>query len=59
VIIINETPWQRQEDVFSFTYPDCSAALLNLRQPPQSIISPIEQYHQAYNEAKDKVVSLL
>ncbi|MBA6390546.1 HDOD domain-containing protein [Colwellia sp. BRX10-3] len=55
----NETPWQRQKDVFGFTYADCSAQLLNLWQLPQSIISPIEQYHQAYNEDKDEAVSLL
>ena len=55
----NETPWQRQQEVFGFTYADCSAELLNLWQLPQSIIAPIEQYHQAYNEDKSDVVSLL
>ena len=55
----NETPWQRQQDVFGFTYADCSAELLNLWQLPQSIISPIEQYHQAYSEDKDEAISLL
>jgi len=55
----NETPWQRQQDVFGFTYADCSAELLNLWQLPQSISSPIKQFHQAYNEEKSDVVSLL
>jgi len=55
----NETPWQRQKDVFGFTYADCSAELLNLWQLPQSIISPIKEFHQAYNEDKSEVVSLL
>lgn len=55
----NETPWQRQQDVFGFTYADCSAELLNLWQLPQSIISPIKQFHQAYSEERSDVVSLL
>jgi len=55
----DETPWQRQKDVFGFTYADCSAQLLNLWQLPKSIISPIEQYHQAYSEDKDEAISLL
>jgi len=55
----NETPWQRQQDVLGFTYADCSAELLNLWQLPQSISAPIKQFHQAYNEEKSDVVSLL
>lgn len=55
----DETPWQRQQDVFGFTYADCSAKLLNLWQLPHNIISPIEQYHNAYNEEKDQVTALL
>ena len=55
----NETPWQRQQDIFGFTYADCSAELLNLWQLPQSIISPIKQFHQAYNEEKSDAASLL
>ena len=55
----DETPWQRQQAVFGFTYADCSAELLNLWQLPQSIITPIEQYHQAYSEDKSEAISLL
>jgi len=55
----NETPWQRQLDVFGFTFADCSAELLNLWQLPQSIIHPIREYHGAYQEDKDQASSLL
>lgn len=55
----DETPWQRQKDVYGFTYADCSAELLTLWQLPESIIAPIAQYHQAYSEDKGEIISLL
>lgn len=55
----NETPWQRQQDVLGFTYAECSVALLTLWQLPQSIISPIKEYHHAYAEEKNEAASLL
>lgn len=45
-----ETPWQRQQDVFGFTFSKCSAELLTLWHLPEPIISPIRDYNNAYNE---------
>ena len=45
----DETPWQRQQDVFGFTFASCSAELLTLWGLPESIITPIREYHNAYN----------
>lgn len=54
-----ETPWQRQQDVFGFTYADCSAELLTLWQLPEKLIKPIREFHQAYSEERDPAASLL
>lgn len=54
-----ETPWQRQKDVFGFTFADCSAQLLALWHLPDSIIKPIKDYHNAYNEELMAESSLL
>jgi len=54
-----ETPWQRQQDVFGFTYADCGAALLKLWQLPESLITPIEEYHRAYGHETNQVAKLL
>lgn len=42
-----DTPWERQLDVFRFTFSDCSAELLSLWHLPESIISPIRDYNMA------------
>jgi HD-like signal output (HDOD) protein len=55
----NETPWQRQYDVYGFTYADCSAALLGLWELPESIVLPIAEFNHAYNEEKNETISLL
>lgn len=55
----DETPWQRQEDVFGFTYADCTAELLTLWQLPESIIKPIREYHRAYSEELEADSSIL
>jgi HD-like signal output (HDOD) protein len=44
-----ETPWQRQQDVFGFTFAQCSAELLALWHLPEAIISPIRDYNSAYS----------
>ncbi|WP_448566632.1 HDOD domain-containing protein [Thalassotalea ganghwensis] len=54
-----ETPWQRQQDVFGFTFSEVSAHLLRLWQLPESIIEPIEQYRNAYTEDLAPTSSLL
>jgi HD-like signal output (HDOD) protein len=43
-----ETPWQRQRDVFGFTFSDCSVELLKLWQLPDNIIEPISDYNQCF-----------
>lgn len=45
----DETPWQRQQDVFGFTFANCSAELLSLWGLPETIITPIREYHNAYS----------
>ena len=42
----SETPWQRQLDVFGFTFGDCSAELLKLWNLPSLIITPISEFNQ-------------
>jgi len=54
-----ETPWQRQQDVFGFTYADCGADLLTLWQLPDSLITPIREYHSAYDHETNKDAKLL
>ncbi len=39
----DETPWERQQDVFGYTFADCSAQLLTLWNLPSQIIEPIAQ----------------
>ncbi|QBG35540.1 HDOD domain-containing protein [Litorilituus sediminis] len=46
----DETPWQRQQDVFGFTFAECSAELLTLWHLPDAIINPIREYHNAYSK---------
>lgn len=55
----HETPWQRQKDVFGFTYADCTAKLLTLWQLPRYLIEPIENLHQAYGEEVSEATSIL
>lgn len=54
-----DTPWDRQLDVFGFTYSECSAALLSSWQLPESIITPLKRYRHAYQEDLDKQASLM
>jgi len=54
-----ETPWDRQLNAFGFTFSECSAELLTLWHLPESIITPIRQYKDAYNEELDPKSSLL
>lgn len=37
----DETPWQKQQEVFGFTYADCTGELLKLWQLPYSLIEPV------------------
>jgi len=55
----DETPWQRQQDVFGFTFADCSAELLNLWHLPEPIIEPIREYNRAYSEELTQESTLL
>lgn len=55
----DETPWQRQQDVFGFTYADCGVELLRLWQLPEKLILPIQEFHHAYDEETDKNSQLL
>ena len=55
----DETPWQRQQDVFGFTFAKCSAELLTLWHLPEPIISPIRDYNSAYNEELSPESTLL
>ncbi|MGJ8693290.1 MAG: HDOD domain-containing protein [Thalassotalea sp.] len=53
----DDTPWQRQEDVFGFTFSQCTAELLELWHLPQSIIDPIRAYTSvAKGERDDRAV---
>ncbi|GHG01722.1 HDOD domain-containing protein [Thalassotalea marina] len=54
-----DTPWERQLDVFGFTYSECSAALLASWQLPEAIIEPLRNYRHAYQEELDQQASLL
>lgn len=40
----DDTPWERQLDVFGFTFSECSAELLELWHLPDNIIAPIRDY---------------
>lgn len=55
----DETPWQRQQDVFGFTFAECSAELLTLWHLPETIITPIREYHNAYNQELSPESTLL
>ena len=55
----DETPWERQQDVFGFTFSECSAELLTLWQLPETIITPIREYHNAYNQELSPESTLL
>ncbi|WP_286265977.1 HDOD domain-containing protein [Thalassotalea atypica] len=54
-----ETPWQRQQDVFGFTFADCSTELLKLWQLPDSIIIPIKEHNQGYAGELDKLSAII
>ena len=54
-----ETPWQRQNDVFGFTFAECSAQLLTLWHLPEGIISPIREYNNAFNSELSPESTLL
>lgn len=54
-----ETPWDRQLHAFGFIFSDVSAELLSLWNIPSTIVEPIRQYSNAYNEELDKPTSLL
>jgi HD-like signal output (HDOD) protein len=55
----DETPWQRQLDVFGFTFAECSAELLSLWHLPEVIITPIREFNNAYNEELSPESTLL
>ncbi len=55
----DETPWQRQQDVFGFTFAQCSAELLTLWQLPEPTITPIREYNKAYNNELSPESTLL
>ncbi|XQW86100.1 HDOD domain-containing protein [Thalassotalea piscium] len=54
-----EPPWQKQLDVFGFTFADVTAELLSLWQLPEHIIKPIREYHSAYSQELSAASSLL
>lgn len=54
-----QTPWQRQEDVFGFTFSDCTAELLNLWDIPESIIKPIREHNLAFQQDLDDISTIL
>ncbi|WP_448212875.1 HDOD domain-containing protein [Colwellia sp. MEBiC06753] len=54
-----ETPWQRQSEAFGFTFADVSAALLELWQLPASIIKPITDFNNAYQDEVSEESNLL
>ncbi|NMP32031.1 HDOD domain-containing protein [Thalassotalea sp. M1531] len=54
-----ETPWQRQQDVFGFTFADCSAELLQLWNLPDNIVEPISKFNLAFQKELDAASNLL
>jgi len=54
-----ETPWQRQQDVFGFTFADCSAELLKLWNLPDNIVEPISKFNLAFQNELDNASNLL
>lgn len=46
----DETPWFRQNQVFGFTFADCTTELLKLWDLPDSIIQPIAEFNGAEHE---------
>ena len=55
----SETPWYRQQEKLGFTFADCSAALLEHWQLPPTIVSPIKDFNQAFQEELDAPSNLL
>ncbi len=55
----DETPWKRQQDVFGFTFAECSAELLTLWNLPEAIIRPIREYNFAYSKELSPESTLL
>ncbi len=54
-----ETPWDRQLSAFGFTFSECSAELLSLWNLPETIITPIREYPNAYHQELEPKTSLL
>ncbi len=54
-----ETPWQRQQQAFGFTFADVSVELLRQWQLPELIIMPIAEYNLGYTEELDTGTALL
>ncbi len=40
-----ETPWERQSEMFGFTFADCTTELLKLWNLPSTIIQPIAEFN--------------
>lgn len=55
----DETPWQRQQDTLGFTFADTTAELLRLWCLPDSIIKPISEFNNAFQEELDTPSNLL
>ena len=43
----DETPWFRQNEMFGFTFADCTTELLKLWNLPDTIIQPITEFNSA------------
>lgn len=41
-----ETPWERQQNVFGFRFSDCGAELLKLWSLPDAIVRPITEFNR-------------
>lgn len=55
----NELPWQKQQQVFKFTYADVSAELLKQWQLPFSIVEPIRYQNEQNFEFSTEETKLL
>ena len=54
-----DTPWHKQQAIFGFTFAECSAALLTQWNLPKSIIKPIEEFNNAYQQELSANINLL
>ncbi|GHE99415.1 HDOD domain-containing protein [Thalassotalea profundi] len=59
VISSDELPWQKQREVFGFTYADVSAELLKEWQLPFSIVEPIRYQNEEKFECSTQETKLL